>query len=116
MSYCNSQSFTSSPTSTLLWRNSVPMLGAILALFGYDLLESSLLAFQSESLLTAFGFTLPITAAMTALAIGLSIHANNKTVHCNCVEQGKLSQVVSNTLFSKAVRAVSISLICFLSA
>lgn len=109
MTRCNSQSFITEPTARLLWRNSVPMIGAILALFAYDLLESTLLAFQNESILAGFGFTLPITAAMSALAIGLSIRTNNKIVHCNCTEKSKLSQQISNSLF------ISTTLVLFFS-
>jgi len=114
MSSCNSHSFTNAPVGMLLWRNSAPMLSAILALFAYDLLESSLLAFQNESTLTAFGFTLPITAAMTALAIGLSIHANNKTVHCNCVEKEKLAQTIVTTLITNTIVVAVFSLLFML--
>ncbi|WP_448548761.1 MATE family efflux transporter [Thalassotalea fusca] len=114
MSTCNSQSFTTAPVALLLWRNSAPMLSAILALFAYELLESTLLAFQDESTLTAFGFTLPITAAMTALAIGLSIHANNKTVHCNCVEKEKLAQTIVTTLITNTIVVAVFSLLFML--
>ncbi len=100
MTLCNSQAFIDQPVAKLLWRNSLPMIAAIMALFAYDLLESTLLAFQSEHVLTAFGFTLPITAAMTALAIGLSIRANNKVVHCNCTDKANLAQTISNSLMT----------------
>ena len=99
MTAINSRSYTDQPPAKLLWFNSIPMVGAILALFAYDLLESSLMAFQSVVGLAAFGFTLPITAAMTAMAIGLSIRSNNKVVHCNCTSPGNLSRETSNTLF-----------------
>ena len=113
MTSCNSQPFVSQPVGQLLWRNSLPMVGAILALFAFDLLESSLLAFQSEHVLTAFGFTLPITAAMIALAIGLSIRSNNKVVHCNCVNKAALNQEVSNSLSKSALIVAVFSLVFY---
>ena len=114
MSVCNSQSFTQAKPSTLLWRNTLPMVGAILALLAYDLLESSLLAFQSEQLLASFGFTLPITTAMTALAIGLSIRANNKVVHRNCTDKENLSHEISNCLLNSLVIVSCFSLVFYL--
>jgi Na+-driven multidrug efflux pump len=66
--------------STAIWRNSQPMLVAILLLLIYELLESSLIALGSTANLTAFGFTVPITAAMTAFAVGTSIRCNNKVI------------------------------------
>ena len=114
MTICNSQPFVTEPEAKVIWRSSIPMIGAILALFAYDLLESSLLAFQSEDVLTAFGFTLPITAAMTALAIGLSIRTNNKVVHSNCKNKQQLASGVSQSLTSGVLTVALVSLLFFL--
>lgn len=113
MTVCNSQSFISEQPVKLLLRTTAPMFGAILALLAYDLLESTLLAFQHENVLVSFGFTLPITAAMTALAIGLSIRANNKVVHRNCTDNGSLTQEISNTLVKNTVIVLFFAVVFF---
>lgn len=112
MSNANRQTFVTDSEASLLLRYTFPMLGAILALFSYDLFESSLVATQNAETLAAFGFTLPITAAMTALAIGLSIRSNNKAVQCNCVTPELLSEQVVHSLITTTV-IVSLSSVLF---
>jgi len=111
MTASNSQLFTQQTPAKLLWHYSVPMVGAILALFAYDLLESALMAFQSEAGLAAFGFTLPITAAMTAMAIGLSIRSNNKIVHRNCTAPDQLPREISNALTLAVIITTLVSIV-----
>ncbi|WP_057831632.1 MATE family efflux transporter [Colwellia sp. TT2012] len=89
--------------SSIIWRNSQPMFMAILLLLMYELLESGLIALSSTATLTAFGFTVPITAAMTALAVGTSIRCNNKVVKSACLEKNNLSQNISLTLLTSAL-------------
>ncbi|QBG37641.1 MATE family efflux transporter [Litorilituus sediminis] len=96
---------------TLIWRNSFPMIGAILALFSYDLLESSLMALSDANTLTALGFTLPITTAMTAFAIATSISCNNTAVKSAC-QQGKcLSLAISRSLVKANVAIIIFTLL-----
>jgi Na+-driven multidrug efflux pump len=84
----------------VIWRYSFPMVGAILALLFYDLLESSLLALSSADTLTALGFTLPVTTAMTAIAIGTSIRCNNKVVKLACLQQEQVAKTITASLTS----------------
>ncbi|MCJ8296607.1 MAG: MATE family efflux transporter [Colwellia sp.] len=89
--------------SSTIWRNSQPMFMAILLLLMYELLESGLIALGSTATLTAFGFTVPITAAMTALAVGTSIRCNNKVVKSACLESNNLSHNISLTLLTSGL-------------
>jgi len=82
----------------LIWKTSLPMFGAILALLLYDLFESSLLALSGVDTLAAIGFTLPLTTAITAIAIGLSIRSNNKVVKTNCLDKSNLANVITTSL------------------
>jgi Na+-driven multidrug efflux pump len=83
------------------------MLMAVLLLLMYELLESALIALSSTATLTAFGFTVPITAAMTALAVGTSIRCNNKVVKTACLEKNDVSDTISQALvFSGLTLAV----------
>ena len=90
--------FTHAKIHQVIWKSSVPMVGAILALFAYDLLESSLLALNGEHVLTALGFTLPITTAIAAIAIGTSVRTNNKVVKYACLHKEKLAKVISSSI------------------
>ena len=90
--------FNTNKLSHLIWKTSVPMVGAILALLLYDLFESSLLALSGDDTLTALGFTLPLTAAMTAIAIGLSIRSNNKVVKSACLNKSNLTNTITTSL------------------
>ena len=107
MTISNSKAFLTESEPRLLLRNSLPMFGAILALFSYELFESTLIAMQDASTLAAFGFTLPITAAMMALAIGLSVRSNNKAVQCNCLTPQQLpAQIVHSLLCTFVIVAL----------
>lgn len=113
MAVCNSQSFIHADPSNLIFKNSLPMVGAILALLAYDLLESSLLAAQPQHVLTSFGFTLPITAAMTALAIALSIRTNNKIIRQNCIDKQQVPLEISNCLLKNSLIVFLFSLLFY---
>jgi Na+-driven multidrug efflux pump len=99
--------------STAIWRNSQPMLVAILLLLIYELLESSLIALGSTANLTAFGFTVPITAAMTAFAVGTSIRCNNKVIKSACLEKEFLSNRIGNALMLSGITIAIMSVVAF---
>ncbi len=99
--------------SSTIWRNSQPMLMAILLLLMYELLESSLIALGSAANLTAFGFTVPITAAMTAFAVGTSIRCNNIVIKSACIEKKSLANIISNALMLSAISIIAISILAY---
>ena len=103
--------FNNNKLSHLIWKTSLPMFGAILALLLYDLFESSLLALSGIDTLTAIGFTLPLTTAMTAIVIGLSIRSNNKVVKANCLDKSNLASVITSSLLM-SVLVVSFFALC----
>ncbi|MFT5757592.1 MAG: Na+-driven multidrug efflux pump [Alteromonadaceae bacterium] len=106
--------FTHGKIHQVIWKSSMPMVGAILALFAYDLLESSLLALNGEHLLTALGFTLPITTALAAIAIGTSIRTNNKVVKFACLHKDKLANVIATSIIISVIVIAFLSIIFYL--
>lgn len=97
--------------SSVIWRNSQPMFMAILLLLMYELLESGLIALSSTATLTAFGFTVPITAAMTAFAVGTSIRCNNKVIKAACIEKNNLSNTISQALIFSGLTLLIIAIL-----
>jgi len=107
--------FTQEKISKLIWQSTLPMFGAILALLAYDLLESGLLALNGEQALTALGFTLPITSAITAIAIGMSIVTNNKVVKTVCLHNSELANTVVMSLLQASFFIILFSIIFYLA-
>ena len=89
------------------------MITAILLLFIYELLESTLIALTSTKVLTALGFTVPITAAMTALAVGTSIRCNNIVVKSLCLNKKSISITTSYSLVLSTLIISGLALICY---
>ena len=106
--------FTQEKISKVIWQSTLPMFGAILALLAYDLLESSLLALNGEQALTALGFTLPITTAITAIAIGMSIITNNKVVKYACLHSDELAKSIVISLIQACFFIGSFAIIFYL--
>jgi Na+-driven multidrug efflux pump len=105
--------FNTNKLSHLIWKTSLPMIGAILALLLYDLFESSLLALSGADTLTALGFTLPLTAAMTAIAIGLSIRSNNKVIKSACLDKLNLANTMTTSLIMSVLIVSSFALFAY---
>jgi Na+-driven multidrug efflux pump len=106
--------FTHGKIHQVIWKSTGPMVGAILALFAYDLLESSLLALNGEHVLTALGFTLPITTAIAAIAIGTSIRTNNKVVKFACLHKDKLAKVIATSIIISVMVVSMLSIIFYI--
>jgi len=107
--------FNNNKLGPLIWKTSLPMFGAILALLAYDLFESSLLALSGVNTLAAIGFTLPLTTAMTAIAIGLSIRSNNKVVKSDCLDKANLACVISTSLIMSVLIVSLVALGAYVS-
>jgi len=107
--------FNNNKLGPLIWKTSLPMFGAILALLAYDLFESSLLALSGVNTLAAIGFTLPLTTAMTAIAIGLSIRSNNKVVKSDCLDKSNLACVISTSLLMSVLIVSLVALAAYAS-
>jgi len=99
----------------LIWKTSLPMVGAILALLLYELLESSLLALSGADTLTAIGFTLPLTTAMTAVAIGASIRSNNKVIKSACLDNSNLANTIATSLLLSVLLVGSFAILAYVS-
>ena len=100
--------------SATIWRNSQPMFIAIVMLLMYELLESGLIALQSAETLIAFGFTVPITAAMTALAVGTSIRCNNKVVKSSCSRDSCTAKTTSVAVLGSVLILLAFSVVALL--
>ncbi|MCF2859965.1 hypothetical protein L1286_21005 [Pseudoalteromonas sp. SMS1] len=74
-------------TSTVLGQLTMPMLFAILALFGADLIELYFASRLGVEELTAMSFTLPIQATLFAFAIGLGIVVATRLTQARKVEE-----------------------------
>ena len=105
--------FTQEKIAKVIWHSTWPMFGAILALLAYDLLESSLLALNGEQALTALGFTLPITTAITAIAIGMSIITNNKVIKYACLHSHELAKSVVISLLQASFFIILFSVVFY---
>ena len=95
--------------SSTIWRNTQPMFMAILLLLMYELLESGLIALSSTATLTALGFTVPITAAITALAVGTSIRCNNVVVKSACLKKNNLGECISYSLIYSSLTLITLA-------
>lgn len=114
MSTIINNSFLTTPIRTLIWQNSMPMFTAIFLLLAYDIFESSLLALGSGSSLIAFGFTLPITSAMTAMVIALSIRSNNKLIYYACDNKELIPRSITSSFIQTFCILIPLSfLLCF---
>ncbi len=105
--------FMQEKIAKVIWHSTWPMFGAILALLAYDLLESSLLALNGEQALTALGFTLPITTAITAIAIGMSIITNNKVIKYACLHSHELAKSVVISLLQASFFIILFSVVFY---
>lgn len=92
------QWLTEAPTLQVLIRHTLPMLPAIFLLFAYDVLESQLLSTVSLEVLTALGFTVPVTTAMTAFAVAMTITTNNQVTKVLSRNKNAVPLVLLNCL------------------
>jgi len=107
--------FNNNKLGQLIWKTSLPMFGAISALLLYDLFESSLLALSGINTLAAIGFTLPLTTAMTAIVIGLSIRSNNKVIKSGCLDKPNLASVITTSLLMSVLVIFVFALCAYVS-
>ena len=114
MNQCNNNSYATQPVIPLLWKTTLPMFVPVLALLGYDFLEASLLANRSEQVLTIFTYSLPITTAMVALSIGISIQSNAKMVHISCTNKQHLKGEIIQQLLKGSTLVVIAALLLYL--
>ena len=103
----NYQWLVEAPPVRVLTRMASPMLAAIFLLFAYDVLESQLLSNISLEALTALGFSVPVTTAMSAFAIAMTITTNTTVTRVLSRDKAKTPEVIVNAL----ILAVILSLI-----
>lgn len=89
---------TQAPIAQVLARQTLPMLAAIFMLFAYDVLESQLLSKVSLEVLTVLGFTVPVTTAMTAYAIAMTITTNTAVTKVLSRNKAAVPVVIINAM------------------
>ena len=94
----NHQWILTGPVKHVLLRVSYPMLGAIFLLFAYDVLEAQLLSQISLEAITALGFTIPVTTAMAAFAIAMTITTNTSVTKAISKHQHRAEPLIINSL------------------
>lgn len=110
----NHQWLTSAPTLTVLLRMTLPMSLAIFLLFAYDVLESQLLSNISLEALTALGFTVPVTTAMSAFAIAMTITTNTAVTKALSRDKSKAPSVIINALVLAVILCILFSFVAYL--
>ncbi|OCQ23571.1 hypothetical protein A7985_06415 [Pseudoalteromonas luteoviolacea] len=97
-------------TSAVLGQLTAPMLFAIMALFGADLIELYFASRLGVEQLTAMSFTLPIQATLFAFAIGLGI-----VVATRLTQARKVEELAAVSLIFTAIVGALLALILWLN-
>ena len=111
-----SQWILNQPISEVLFRLSIPMLPAIIAVLGLDLFDTYLVAKLGTESLAALSFTIPVTASLFALAIGLSIGgAAVLSYSLGKGEHHKAQRLATDSLLIASLLVIIISLLGYFS-
>lgn len=105
---------TQAPIAQVLARQTLPMLAAIFMLFAYDVLESQLLSKVSLEVLTVLGFTVPVTTAMTAYAIAMTITTNTAVTKVLSRNKAAVPVVIINAMIVTVALSLFFAMICYL--
>lgn len=107
-----SQWLLNQPVHKVLWRLTVPMLPAIFAVLGLDLFDTYLVSKLGTESLAAISFTIPVTASLFALAIGLAIGASAVlSFSLGKGDHHKAQRLTTDSLIISALIAILIGLI-----
>ncbi|MCJ8273235.1 MAG: MATE family efflux transporter, partial [Psychrosphaera sp.] len=110
----NYQWLVEAPINKVLLRMTSPMLAAIFLLFAYDVLESQLLSNISLEALTALGFTVPITTAMAAYAIAMTITTNTAVTKALSQDKARAPHVIINSIVLAIILSLCFALLGYL--
>ena len=110
----NHQWLVKAPANKVLLRMSSPMVMAIFLLFAYDVLESQLLSNISLEALTALGFTVPLTTALAAYAIAVTIATNTQVTKALSQSEALAARVIVNLMVLTVILSFSFALIGYL--
>lgn len=110
----NYQWLVEAPINKVLLRMTSPMVAAIFLLFAYDVLESQLLSNISLEALTALGFTVPVTTAMAAFAIAMTIATNTAVTKALSQNKDRAPHVIINSIVLAIILSLIFALIGFL--
>ena len=111
----NFQWLVEGPPLQVLTRTAGPMIAAIFLLFAYDVLESQLLSTISLEALTALGFTVPVTTAMTAFAVAMTITTNTSVTRALGQGGQQAPQVILNALLMAIVLSLCFATLAYLA-
>jgi Na+-driven multidrug efflux pump len=110
----NYQWLVEAPTTQVLLRMTSPMVAAIFFLFAYDVLESQLLSNISLEALTALGFTVPVTTAMSAFAVAMTITTNTSVTKVLSQDKSKAPDVIINAMLLAVLLSLTFALCTWL--
>ncbi len=110
----NYQWLVEAPVNKVLLRMTSPMLAAIFLLFAYDVLESQLLSNISLEALTALGFTVPITTAMAAFAIAMTITTNTAVTKALSQNKDHAPHIIINSIVLAIILSCTFALLAYL--
>jgi Na+-driven multidrug efflux pump len=110
----NHQWLIQAPASKVLLHMTSPMMVAIFLLFSYDVLESHLLSTISLEALTALGFTVPLTTAMAAYAIAVTIATNALVTKALSQSKANAAKVIVNLIVLTVILSISFAALGYL--
>lgn len=104
------------PVLGVMMRLTWPMLPAIVAIIGLDLFDTYLASTLGIEVLAALSFTIPVTASLFALAIGLSIGASSVLSYClGKGDHHKSQRLTSDCLLLSVLLAIGVSIVGLLT-
>ncbi len=102
------------PVRQVLLRMGSPMVLAIFLLFAYDVLESQLLSHINLKTLTALGFTVPVTTAMMAIAVAITITTNTAVTQVISQNKAQVGQMIVDSIMVGILISGTLALIAYL--
>lgn len=105
-----SQDILYGPIAPTLRRMTIPMIGGILALFAFQMVDTYFIGLLGTGELAAISFTFPVTHAVTSLTVGLGI--STSVILASVLGQGNHERARRITTDSLLLTLIVVVLIC----
>ncbi len=110
------QAIISDPIGPTLYRLTVPMFFAIVAIMGLGLVDSYFISFLGTTELAAIGFAMPITFLVTSIALGFGMAISSLTSKLIGAERmGLAARLITDGFYLTFVTSVVVSVMLVLS-
>lgn len=110
------QSIISDPIGPTLYRLTVPMLFALVAIVGLGLVDSYFISFLGTTELAAIGFAMPITFLVTSIALGFGMAISSLTSKLIGAERmGLAARLITDGFYLTFVTSIIVSVVLVLS-